>query len=411
MPAPSITSEIGKLRQVMVHRPGLEIARLTPQNRESLLFEDILWVERAQEEHDRFVELLRSRGAEVLYFRDLLEETLAEEEIRHRLIDEIITPATCGLSVSERLHAAMREADIDALVDALTGGILNRELSHWGVDDRLGRLQSDRFDYVIPPLPNLFFMRDNAAWVGDGVMLSVLATPARARESRYLRCIYNWHARFRDTGFKVWYGTEPDDVYPGTIEGGDVLVLDEHTVLIGCGERTSPAAVENMSRRLFAQSEIRQVILVHFRKGRAIMHLDTVFTMVDVNKFNFFPGVMRGMEVFILKPGQGSAIDVNRADDLEAALRRCLQRDDIQIISSGTNEIEYIREQWDDGHNTFALEPGVVVGYARNTETNQRLRDAGVEVLELDASELCRGRGGSRCMTQPILRDPVQWDG
>ncbi|MBZ0267463.1 arginine deiminase [bacterium] len=411
MTTPRVSSEIGKLREVLVHRPDLELARLTPQNKEALLFDDILWVERAQEEHDAFVEILRSRGSEVLYFRQLLEETLKEEGVRDRIVDEVITPATCGATLSRRLRPAMRECTIPELTDVLIGGLLKRELDDWDIDDDFAQAHSDRFHYIIPPLPNLFFMRDNAAWVNDGVVLSVLATPARAREARYLRAIYKWHPRFRDADFKVWYGNQPEDEYPGCIEGGDVLVLDERTVMIGCGERTAAATVDTLSQRLFERSDVEQVILVHFRKGRAIMHLDTVFTMVDVNKFNFFPGVLEGMEVFILRPGSSGDVRVSHPADLNAALRECLPRDDIQVISSGTRQIEYIREQWDDGHNTFALEPGVVVAYARNTETNRRLRDAGVEVLELDASELCRGRGGSRCMTQPIRRDPVDWNG
>jgi arginine deiminase len=410
MSAYCVNSEIGRLRKVIVHRPGLEISRLTPMNKESLLFDDILWVERAQEEHDRFAKILASRGAEVLYFRDLLAATLSNTAAREAIVDEVITPRLCGPWMSERLRRELRECSLSDLLDALLGGILKSELVEWGVDPLFADIASNRFDYVIPPLPNLFFMRDNAAWIGDGVALSVLATPARASESLYLRAIYQYHPDFVKDDFRVWYGNDAMHAFPASIEGGDVLVLDPDTVLIGCGARTTAAAAELLTRRLFEEGTFRQVIVAQFRKGRAVMHLDTVCTMVDVNKFNFFPGIQRGMEVYVLRPGTGADLAVTRADDLEAALRATLRRDDLEFIVSGEDGVEFVREQWDDGHNTFALEPGVVVGYMRNSETNSRLRDAGIEVLELDASELCRGRGGSRCMTQPILRDPVNWD-
>jgi arginine deiminase len=214
---------------------------------------------------------------------------------------------------------------------------------------------------------------------------------------------------FKDGGFPFWYGRDEAHRYPASLEGGDVLVLDESTVLVGCGERTVPAAAEILAHRLLGEGGFRNVIVAHFRKGRAIMHLDTVLTMVDVDKFNFFPGVQTGMDVFILNRGTGSSLSATKTDGIMDALRRCLDRP-LQFIASGEDEISYVREQWEDGHNTVAIAPGVVVAYMRNSETNRRLRDAGVEVLELDASELCRGRGGSRCMTQPVLRDPVDWN-
>jgi arginine deiminase len=224
-----VGNEIGRLRTVLVHRPGIEIARITPDNKEALLFDDLLWLERAQEEHDRFTEIMSSRGIEVLYFEDLLRDILEIEEIRGDIIDDIITPARCGAGVAERLRASLRDADRDRVIDVLLGGLLESELAEWGVDPLFADLVADRFHYVLRPLPNLLFMRDNAAWVGGGLILNVLATPARERESLYMTEVYRHHPRFRDEGFPVWYGNGPDDHYPACIEGGDVLVLAEHT--------------------------------------------------------------------------------------------------------------------------------------------------------------------------------------
>ncbi len=404
---PPVTSEIGRLRTVMVHRPGLEIARITPENKEALLFDDLLWLERAQEEHDRFVAEMESRGTEVLYFEELLREVLESSEVRRELIQEVFTPAQCGPRVAERLSAALMEAPTPLLVDVLLGGLLERELEAWGVGHLFADLVADRFHYVLRPLPNLLFMRDNAAWINDGLSLSVLATPARARESSYMRAIYRHHPRFAEVSFPGWFGKEPGDRYPASIEGGDILVLAEDTVMIGLGERTTPAAVELMARRLFAAGTVRRVIVVHLRHDRSVMHLDTVFTMVDVNKFNVFPGLLESVDVHVITPGNGHGLRVDHARDLAAALTAALDRGDLEMIPTGGDAIGRLREQWDDGNNTLALEPGVVVAYRRNQETNRRLVEAGVEVIELDASELCRGRGGSRCMTQPIVRDPL----
>lgn len=406
MNSTGISSEIGRLRTVIVHRPGIEIARITPENKEALLFDDLLWLERAQQEHDRFTNIMTGRGVEVLYFEDLLRDVLDIDEIKGVIIDDIITPARCGSRVSESLRASMREADCDRVVDVLLGGLLESELPEWGVDPLFADLISDRFHYVLRPLPNLLFMRDNASWVNNGLMLNVLATPARERESIYMREVYRHHPRFRDIRFPVWYGKGPDDHYPASVEGGDVLVLSEDTVIIGLGERTAPAAVELVARRLFRDSAVRNVIVVHLRRERAVMHLDTVFTMVDRSTFNVFPGLLEKIDVHVIR-ADGDGVAVERVDGLEHALRDTLDLDEITFVATGGDAIGQLREQWDDGNNTLAIEPGVVIAYQRNQETNRRLRDAGIEVLELDASELCRGRGGSRCMTQPVLREAV----
>ncbi len=404
IPMAFVSSEIGRLRTVVVHRPGIEIARITPENKEALLFDDLLWLERAQEEHDRFTAMMTDRGIEVLYFENLLRDVLDIDEIKGQIIDDIITPAQCGVGVSTQLRASLREAHCDQVVDVLLGGLLERELVEWGLDPLFADLVADRFHYVLRPLPNLLFMRDNAAWVNNGLVLTVLATPARERESLYMREIYRHHPRFKDVSFPVWYGSGEDDHYPASIEGGDVLVLAEDTVMIGLGERTAPAAVELLARRLFAESSVKNIIVVHLRQARAVMHLDTVFTMVDRSIFNVFPGLLEQVDVHIITRGSGG-LDVARADGLEDALRQTLGLEEITFVVTGGDAIGQLREQWDDGNNTLAIAPGVVIAYQRNQETNRRLREAGVEVLELDASELCRGRGGSRCMTQPIERD------
>ncbi len=401
-----VSSEVGRLRQVLVHRPGPEIARLTPDNKDALLFDDLLWLERAQLEHDAFTTSMRERGVEVLYFADLFGEVLDIDTVRKEVVDHAISPAQCGRHVSERLRHALYEAPTERVVEVLTAGLLERELGEWGIEPVFADLVSDRFHYVLRPLPNLLFKRDNSAWINDGLMFGVLATPARARESDYLRAVYKYHPRFVDESFPVWYGRDPADRYPASIEGGDVLVLALDTVVVGIGERTAAAAVEALAGRLFAAGVVTRVIVVHNRHARAVMHLDTVFTMVDVDKFNVFPGVVEQAEVHVLTPGNGSRMQVERADSLEAALHAALDRP-LSFIPTGGDAVGRLREQWDDGNNTVALEPGVVVAYARNQETNRRLRDAGIDVIELDAAELCRGRGGSRCMTQPLLRDPL----
>jgi arginine deiminase len=288
--------------------------------------------------------------------------------------------------------------------DVLIGGLLESELEAWGIDPLYADLVADRFHYVLRPLPNLLFMRDNAAWIGGGLVRSVLAMPARSLESTFIGAIYEHHPRFRDVEFPVWYGENEGDVFPGSIEGGDVLVLSESTIMVGLGERTAPAAVEILARRLFDESPVERIIVVHLRQAREVMHLDTVFTMVDENKFNVFPGLLEGAGSHVIRRGTHRPLAVEPFDGLPEALRFSLDRDDLEFIPTGGDAIGRLREQWDDGNNTLAVAPGVVIAYERNQETNRRLRDHGIEVLDLDASELGRGRGGSRCMTQPVLR-------
>ncbi|BDA65578.1 arginine deiminase [Actinomyces capricornis] len=405
----SVDSEIGRLKQVIVHRPGREMLRLTPQNKDDLLFDDILWLDRAREEHDRFSSLLRERGAEVLYLDELLAQTLEIEEAKTYILDRVINENTCGPVAGRHLRAIAESMTAADLAELLIAGITKAELlEHGPCTGSLNLASMDDDDLVITPLPNHLFTRDTSCWIQGGVSINSMTMPARQRETINYEAIYRWHPMFAQSTFPVW--SEGTAAGPATVEGGDVEVIGNGALLVGVSERTTAQGIERLATRLFADGAITQVIAVEMQKTRAQMHLDTVMTMIDTGRFVAYSGL--GMlPTITLRPGDdGQAVTVSRndAESMYQVIAQALGLDDIDVLITPQDSRAAAREQWDDGCNTLAIAPGVIMTYERNVRTNEFLSDHGIEVLPVPGSELGRGRGGPHCMSCPVLRDPVE---
>jgi arginine deiminase len=403
---PFVTSEIGTLRDVILHRPDLELRRLTPANKEQLLFDELVWVSKAQEEHDGFAELLRSQGVNVRLFHQLLEETLADEGLRLETIGELVTADTCGVELVDRVQGYLKDLPVDELVTHLIGGVTVQEVPG-ALKGFVGGVLGPAA-FLLPPIPNAVFTRDPSAWIGSGVVLSPMQKPARLAERYFWRVIYHYHPDFAHTEVQVHYGGALRDYFPATLEGGDVLVLSEDCVAIGLSERTHPVAVENIAGQLFASGAAKWVLAIDLPKTRGTMHLDTVMTVVDRDAVVVWPRALRLLEAHRIEPGNGDGrMKVTHEPDLIRAVADGMRADTLRVVTTGEDEVLADREQWDDGNNTLALRPGTVVAYERNADTNRRLGEAGIEVLTISSHELPRGRGGPRCMSCPIVRDEV----
>ena len=419
MTAFGVHSEVGKLRQVIVHRPELSLQRLTPDNHDELLFDDVLWVERAQWEHDQFVARMRERGVEVFYVQDLLAEALADQEARRRLTERVTTEYVVGVGLVDEVRAVLDSFPPDKLARHLIGGLTVGEsgldLGTLGKQSLIAAAIDDPRIFILPPLPNSLFTRDSSCWIYGGVSINPMYWPARRREAYNMAAIYRAHPMFRDAEFDFWYppmGEDDrfnvEDFGLSSLEGGDVEIIGNGAVAIGMSERTQGRMIEQIARSLFAKGAANRVIAAVMTKDRAHMHLDTVFTMLDRDKATAFPKVVEGIRAISIRPGEKEGtLDVRPDKDLVSAIEDALGIPKLHVVETGGDAYQQQREQWDDGNNVVALEPGVVVAYERNTFTISKMREAGVEVVTIEGFELGKGRGGGHCMTCPVSRDPI----
>ena len=405
----NVTSEIGRLKTVLLHRPGEEVENLTPDLLDRLLFDDIPYLKIAREEHDAFAQTLRDAGVEVLYLEVLAAEAIAtDEKVKAQFISEFIDEAGVeSESLKEALTKYFLSFENKAMVDKMMAGVRKEELKDYHRDS-LYDLVNSTYPFVCDPMPNLYFTRDPFATIGHGITLNHMRTDTRNRETIFAKYIFRHHPRFEGKDIPFWFNRNDKT----SLEGGDELILSKEILAVGISQRTDSASVEKLAKKLlyYLDTSFKTVLAFKRPVSRAFMHLDTVFTQVDYDKFTVHPGIVGPLEVYALTKdpeNDGQLLVTEEVDTLENILKKYLDRDIKLIKCGGGDEIIAAREQWNDGSNTLAIAPGEVVVYSRNYVTNEILEKYGIKLHVIPSSELSRGRGGPRCMSMPLIREDL----